>query len=276
MRIAMNTRSRWWLLVVVCSTLSSNTFGIPEFVPIQERAQGYSLAGATTLNDSIYVNPAGSAFIQVYSVEGTYNLPKDLAVSILDTKTSGVGGGLGYFRQNVGFSDSLQGFKLALSTKVSETLGVGLGGKIMWGPDTAGNNSKLNDVDLGFLTNLNFIQLGLVVRNLLGGNAGYDQFRELSLGAHFAAYQDIFFLNAAISSKWGNWKPYSYGVGAEYISPYYFSLKGGYRIQPDNGISYWSAGASLLAPKLYVHYAVEFPSIANASLVHTLAMGFNF
>ena len=70
------------------------------FVPTQSMALGQSLSGATLLNDSIYVNPASSAFTSVYSVDGSYLFgPRAFGVSILDTKTSSIGGELGYYHE---------------------------------------------------------------------------------------------------------------------------------------------------------------------------------
>jgi len=265
----------WWSLVMIWAV---NAQAASEFIPIQERAQGQALAGGSLLNDSIYSNPAASAFLPVYSVEGTYLLPKTFAVSVLDTKTSGMGGGLGYFRQKVGeFEQAFQGVRLAFSGKVSEGLAIGVTGKMLWGPDfETGDGTEHKDIDTGLLANLGIMQFGLSVRNILGGKSEFQQQREMVLGARYA-YQNLFYLSAAAISKTNTMtSPYQVGFGAEYISPYFFGLKGGFRRRIDTGTSYWSAGASFLGPKLLVHYAAEFPTTSDESIEHTVAAALLF
>ncbi len=60
------------------------------------------------------IRPA-AAFAQVYSVEGIYAMPRSFGVSVLDTKTSGMGAGLGYFRTADRNQVMTQGARLALS-----------------------------------------------------------------------------------------------------------------------------------------------------------------
>lgn len=264
--------NRWKWLSVLLVSFSVSGYASSEYVPIQEKAQGQSLGGASLNNDSLYSNPAGSVFSQVYSLEGTYELPKTFAVSVLDTKTSELGGGLGYFRIKADDSDlTLQGAKLALSGRVSSQVGLGLAGKMLWGPDlTTKEGSKMTDVDLGVLTQFDFLQVGLTLRNAFGGNQNMGFSREWVAGAR-ASYQQTMFFSVSTVALASNVKPYQYGLGVEYVSPYYFSLKGGFRALTDTGENFWSAGVSLLAPKIAVHYAVEFAT-ATKPMEHTIAV----
>lgn len=241
-----------------------------EFVPIQERAQGQSLVGSSQLNDSLYSNPAGSAFTQVYALEGVYGLPKAFGVSVLDTKSSAIGAGLGYFRRiEEGQTDPVQGAKLALVGKMSDDIGVGFSGKAMWGPTGGGGKASFKDVDGGLLVQLTPVHIGFTLRNLFGGNAALNQLPEWGFGASFNI-QNQLILNAATLGEMKGFKPYQYGFGIEYISQYYFSVKGGYRFQPDRHQSYWSGGLSFLAPKVSFHYSVEFPTEPGKSPEHLL------
>lgn len=256
------------ILLVCESAFSVGT----EFIPVQERAQGQALSGSSLLNDSIYSNPAGSAFTQVYSIEGTYVMPKTFSVSVLDTRTSEIGGGLGYFRKAVPYSDQLvQGMKLSLSGRLGAGLGVGLSGKSVWGPSLLnGQSDRLTDLDTGFLANLAPFQVGATFHNILGGSEHLDLKREVSVGARIQ-YQDVLFLAVSAQMPWGVWRPHQYGIGAEYVSPYYFALKGGFRIRPEDRENFWSVGASLLAPKISIHYAVDLPTSSDRSPEHVLA-----
>jgi len=252
--------------------LSATSFGLPEFAPIQDKAQGGSLTGASQLNDSLYTNPAASGFTQVYSVDGAFQMPKTFAVSILDTRTSGVGGAIGYFRkQNDVAAKPVQGGKLGFVSKVGEGLAFGAAGKIIWGPKSDGVDGNLKDIDMGILANYSIVQFGVVLRNTLGGDPLFDQTREWGTGARIG-WEDTLFFNVSTLSKWENFSPYQYGVGAEYVSPYYFSLKAGFRTQPEARQSYWTGGLSFLSPRMSLHYAVEFPQMAGAKPEHVIGV----
>lgn len=252
--------------------LSAAGFGSPEFAPIQDKAQGGSLTGASQLNDSLYTNPAASGFTQVYSVDGAFQLPKTFAVSILDTRTSGIGGAVGYFRkQSDVVAKPVQGAKLGFVGKVAEGLAFGAAGKVIWGPNNEGTDSNLKDIDTGILANYSAVQFGLVLRNTLGGDAKMDQGREWGSGVR-VGWEDTVFLNVSTLSRWEQLAPYQYGIGAEYVSPYYFSLKAGYRTQPQARQSYWTGGLSFLSPRMSLHYAVEFPQMAGAKPEHVVGV----
>ncbi len=273
----MNTRSLMLMVTLSAATFFSSVgLAGPEFVPIQERAQGRSLGGTILLNDSLYSNPASSAFTQAYAVEGTFGLPRSFAASVLDTRTSEIGGAFGYFRtQDVDATQPVQGLKLALSGKASSVIGLGIGGKVMWGQGTNKTSQNLTDMDLGMLANLGTAQIGYSIRNVFNGNPLFNQRREMALGGRLG-YQDLLFINATVYSLFSRLKPNAFGIGAEYVSPYYFAIKGGFRVDSDLNQNYWSAGASFLAPKLNVHYAIEFSQVAGQGPQHTLAASVQF
>lgn len=258
--------------VAVATLLFAVSASAMDFVPIQERAQGQSLGGANLLNDSLYSNPAAAVFTNVYSIEASMNLPKDLAISILDTRTADFGGAVGYFRQvKPGVEDALQGARVNLAKRLGESLGAGVTGKMTWGPTTSGSTDKAYDLDVGLLQTLGFLQLGASAKNVLGGNQGLGLERVWSLGGRLA-YEDTLFFSVTQYSRFQLSKPYQLGAGAEYVSPYYFSIKGGYRFQFDTPFSAWSAGVSFLSPRISLHYAVEFPNSATQKIEHQFAL----
>lgn len=261
-----------FFIVATLAVLVSVSARAMDFVPIQERAQGQSLGGANLLNDTIFSNPASSVFTNVYSIEASMNLPKDLAVSILDTRTADFGGGIGYFRKTrPGFDESLQGARVNLASKLGETFGVGATGKMTWGSTGSGVSEKAYDFDLGVLQTFGWLQIGGSAQNLLGGNDALKLERSWALGAR-VNYQDTVFFSVTQHSRWQFFRPYQLGAGAEYVSPYYFSLKGGYRFQFDSPFSAWSAGISFLSPRVSLHYAVEFPNDATLKIEHQIAL----
>ncbi len=262
---------------VFAAFLSAVSFaGSTEFVPLQQRAQGQSLTGASLLNDSIFANPASSAFTNAYSIDGTFLNPKTFAVSVLDTKTSGMGGGVAYFRMGrPGSAQVLQGGKIGLSARLSENFGFGLMGKAIWGPDLAGTSARYSDLDLGLIANFELVQFGLSMQNTFGGNAAMGESREYSFGTRLNWEQTMFF-SASMNGKVSDFNPVQFGFGAEYVSPYYFSIKGGYRLRPSEQKSYWSAGLSILSPKMSIHYAVEFPNMPGSTSEHSVGTTFLF
>ena len=265
-------------LLLVVMIYSIGIFAAEDFIPIQEKALGQSLAGAPQLNDSLYSNPAASSLVDVYSVDGSYMLPKSFAVSVLDTKTSSLGGAVGYFRKvadrdyftpgvSVDNQKFIQGAKLAFMGRLSNQIGLGIAGKSIWGPDTAGKDNKLVDADVGAIFNSGFFQMGATIRNILGGKQSMKLDRELSLGSRLS-YNQILSLSVAAQSKLNNPKPYQIGVGAEYVSPFYFALRGGYRSLVEEARSFWGVGASFVGPKLSVHYSLEMPNQSNSPSEH--------
>ena len=97
----------------------------------------------------------------------------------------------------------------------------------------------------------------------------------MGLGARIN-YDNTVFFSFATYAKTSDWNPYQFGFGAEYVSPYHFAIKGGYYFRPRENFSAWSAGASILSPKLGIHYAVEFPSVETKPMEHSLAVAVIF
>ncbi|MBY0370540.1 hypothetical protein K2X33_07635 [bacterium] len=264
-------------LVFALSMLGTSAFaGSTDFVPLQQRAQGQSLTGASLMNDSLFSNPAASAFTNVYALDGTFLSPKQFSVSVLDTKTSSMGGALGYYRvERPGSGAPVQGARLGMAGRLSENFGIGALGKVVWGPDTTGANNRYYDMDIGMTGQFDFLTFGASVANVLGGNGAMGEAREYALGARVNWEQTVFF-SAAMNGDFNSLRPTQFGLGAEYVSPYYFAIKGGFRYQPVTRLSYWSTGVSILSPKLSLHYALEIPNGTSASLEHSVGTTFLF
>lgn len=264
--------------IFIVGQLTSLAFGFSDFVPLRERAQAHSLTGAIQSTESIFSNPAASAFNQEYTLDGTFAFPKSFSASVLDTRTSQVGGGLAYFKEQDSESDSYRhGVRVSLSSRVSENIGVAIAGKAIWSR-TQAESSDFKDLDAGLIWNAGFASAGFVLRNFSGGNESSGQRREMSLGGRIG-YSQTMFLSAAAHSKWGQFAPYEYGIGVEYVSPWYFSLMGGYRFQTDNSSlepSCWSLGVSFLSPKLSLHYALELPESLEPDSSHLLGLSMAF
>lgn len=250
--------------------------GSIEFVPLQQRAQGHSLAGASLLNDSLFSNPASAAFTNVYSVDGTVLSPQTFSVSVLDTRTSGMGGALGYYRiARPGVAQAIQVGKLGVTGKVGQNFGFGVAGKAAWGPDLAGTSAHYNDVDLGISFKFDRLQLGMNVNNVFGGSAAMGEGREYSTGGR-VNWEDTMYLSVAVSGDVDTLNLTQVGVGAEYVSPHFFALKGGFRTRPIDQRSYWGGGFSILSPRVSLHYAVEIENRSGGTTEHSVGSTFLF
>jgi hypothetical protein len=275
-----------WVIGLMAAGLA---YGRGEIVPIQDIAQGQSLVAGHLGNDALYSNPSASAFTSMYSVEGTFRSKKDFAASIMDTRTSSIGGGMGYFRAPRDFStDFIQGLKLGFAWKASPTIGIGVAGKHIWGDvknpadPTEITADNFKDIDLGAVANLGVVQLGITSRNIFGGEEAFQENNEHAFGARINYKQLLFLSMAAHTNK--SLSPYQFGIGAEYASPYHFALKAGYRhvvegtklsdLRTTRDAGYWSLGASINSPKVALHYAVEFPSRDDEVTSHNLALAF--
>ncbi|MEZ4749643.1 MAG: hypothetical protein R3B54_03155 [Bdellovibrionota bacterium] len=258
------------LFVVFALLLSSSGFAGTTIVPIHELALGQSMVGGHLINDSVFSNPASAVFTNVYSIDGTYFGTGGFSTSVLDTKTSSVGGGAGFYRMASSVPGKFnQGLRLALMSKITPNIGWGLAGKILWGENVPGQEKNVKDLDLGILFDYSVVQFGATVRNIFGGDPTYlEQDRELGIGARIN-YEQVLFLSVAAYSKFEKFVPYQLSVGAEYVSPYYFSIRGGFRARPEEQKSFWSAGIGVSSGKFGIHYAVELPN-QPASTQHLL------
>ncbi|MCB0404601.1 MAG: hypothetical protein KDD51_07420, partial [Bdellovibrionales bacterium] len=220
----------------------------------------------------VFSNPASAVFTNVYSIDGTYFGAGGFSTSVLDTKTSSVGGGAGFYRMASPVPGKFnQGLRLALMSKITPNIGWGVAGKILWGENAPGQEKNIKDLDLGVLFDYSVVQFGATVRNIFGGDPSYlEQNRELGIGARIN-YEQVLFLSVAAYSKFEKFVPYQLSVGAEYVSPYYFSLRGGFRARPEEQVSFWSAGVGVSSGKFGIHYAVEFPN-QSANTQHLLNM----
>ncbi|MBI3294707.1 MAG: hypothetical protein HYZ71_08245 [Deltaproteobacteria bacterium] len=259
------------LTVVALSLSAQMACALPEFIPLQERAQGHSLVGAAQFNESVYSNPAAAAFTPVYSVEGSM-MQGTLAASIVDTKTSYIGGTIGYVREDDPVTGPMQSIRLGVSRKINDVLAFGVMGKTIWT-----NTARLNDADVGILARLSPVELGFVTRNITGGNLDVaNQQREVAYGGRIG-FKDSFFISASATALAGQaLSPYEYGLGTEFISPYYFSVKGGYRVETVSHLTHWSAGASFISPRISAHYAVEFADNSGTIAAHQVGLSLLF
>ena len=65
-------------------------------------------------------------------------------------------------------------------------------------------------------------------------------------------------------------RPLQYGFGAEYLSPYMFAIKGGFRTRPVDQKSYWGAGFSVVSQRVSLHYGMEIENRGGSSIEHSV------
>ena len=165
---------------------------------------------------------------------------------------------------------------------MSDSVALGVTGKMIWGPTNLLGpegqviadrfnqdvTDRFNNVDVGVFYNIGALQMGAVTHNCISESVSMNQFREFSVGGRLNWQQAMFFSFAG-QGKISDGEPEQYSLGAEYVSPHFFSLQGGFRILPYKAQSFWSAGASFNSPRMALHYAVEFPNQTVSQMEHT-------
>ncbi len=146
------------------------------FTNISADALGRAGAGvaANNVHDVYGLNPSSMLFSQYYSLGGSYNsLGNSVKGSIVDTKTSAIGGGISYVHRLTQL-DSLEEFvefgaQLALAGRPLPELSFGLLTKTFWVKEKGKKERKAKlDFDLGFKYDISeTLAVGAVVRHLI-------------------------------------------------------------------------------------------------------------
>jgi hypothetical protein len=165
------------LLALILPFLMAQNLGLA--IPLlSSSAMGRAGAGVGAENvHSIYnTNPASMMFEKYYSVGAGYTSDGNtLQASVVDTKTSGVGGALSYFHQLEAnrYEDKLwkiNGIHLALAGNLVEAFSVGVLGKYYWfkAASPLVRDTQMLDFDLGVQYRLGpFFAAGATLRNVM-------------------------------------------------------------------------------------------------------------
>jgi len=170
-------RNKFTILFIILffSFFSRVSLAIPLF---GSNSMGRAGAGVAANNvHEIYTsNPASMMFSQYYSIGASYSSDGNtLQGSVVDTQTSTVGGGVSYFYQTNAnrFEETLwkvNGLHLAIASKFTEQISVGLMGKYYWftALNPALTDVQQFDLDAGIHFQIHpMFALGAVAHNIV-------------------------------------------------------------------------------------------------------------
>jgi len=215
-----------------------------EFHGVRSTAMGGANCGLGTSNDTLYLNPAGMAVMRRYAVELNYAYSgfddlTNLNVSVVDSKSSPVAGGLAYTHERGdprGADPSLHRIYMATAYPISDAFAVGLSGHNIRG--TFVDNGVRRDValysgDVGIITRLGQgIGLGVSAHNVVrtdlnrmtpltfAGGVGWDS-SPLAVAADFE-----------LDVHDAKHKLQTYRAGAEYLVGSTFPIRAGWHRAP--------------------------------------------
>jgi len=239
----------------------------------QATARGGATAASILGHDALFQNPATGAFQNKYAINFAYLGTGDaLAASIVDTKSGPMGGGVYYLKRDFRQAP-VEGSPVGSYARSEERAGfsffgkfnpsIGFGANVKYGyrrsyTDGVANVSAWN-FDLGgrFILSPD-IAIGIVGQNMMTDLTGLNPKTVLG-GLEFRAVPALM-LSAQLGRILGDAIPSSgpsYGAGAEYILPYNFLARLGYR---DTGIlqqRFVTAGFGYESASFGVNYSFQ-------------------
>jgi len=229
-----------------------------------------SMGARINLNESLYINPASSAYSRCFSVEGGYawrktsffaNRMDDFFLNVVDTDSEVLGGGAGYYKRRVkGGAGSEWELRGMLNKAV-------LGKRLAFGASfshlshTYFNQSSGNfNFDLGVMYLLfSKTIIGATFYNVLGDK---DDLRTRSVD--FSARQtfwDFFAVSFSFEHRFYKKVNYSGAIEMLYRNGIMITLSG--RRNQNTKNTYWGLGLGYVAPKISFLYgtmnSIEYP-----------------
>ncbi|MEL6546233.1 MAG: hypothetical protein AAFQ82_16515, partial [Myxococcota bacterium] len=219
-----------------------------EYVGVRAPSMGGAHRGVGTSNDTLYLNPAGMAIAQRYSLDAGYafspfdNLNR-FNVSVVDSKSGPVAGGVGYTLVNGdgdGLDANIQRFYGALAYSLIPNLTLGATVRHIRGSLSDAINEDGERVerevrawngDIGLAAQFGSIGAGLVYQNVLNADEEDELFTPRTLGGGISFTTGPLVLAADAVNRIDD-DEFSYNVGAEYFLQESYALRAGYAYEP--------------------------------------------
>lgn len=221
-----------------------------EFVGVRSSSMGSAHRGLGTSNDTLYLNPAGMAITQRYSIDAIYGYSKlnDLNrfnASIVDSKSGRIAGGVGLTHtrgDEAGLDPRLNRFHGALAYAITPELALGLNVKHLRGslatlpapivPDEH-NEVRVWNGDIGVMLRLGSVGLGLVYQNALNVDDNDKLFTPRTFGGGVGFSQsNVTLTGDVVAERRDDSTELSFGLGGEYFVLDAIALRLGYRLAP--------------------------------------------
>ena len=242
------------LTLAMMGTLATGDFAPgEEFAGARSIAMGYATRSIATGNDAVFLNPAGMAMYQRYSIDITYmhRFEKNVAfpaVSLVDSQSSPLAMGLAYsWERAVDKSFSNHHAYLAAAYQLFRMLSLGLTLKYLNG------GGKLLDfnhftADVGLMFNpIAGLRIGLIGYNLFDVGDG-DEYMPIMLGAGIGYQGQSFVVGFDFVANFYDKSDTKlrFSVGGEYTIAGKVPIRAGYMWDEDGNIHRWSIGAGIL------------------------------
>ncbi len=216
-----------------------------ELAGVRSLSMGGAHRGLGTSNDTLYLNPAGTAVVKRYAVELHYGYsPFDaisrMNVSAVDSKSGPVAGALGYTHEKSDAQDGdvgLNRFYLGLGYAITPALALGMTGRYLKGTyrDELLGDQKIEqyNADLGAIAMISeALTLGVVYQNVRPSDDERLMPPSLGFGLGVGGEGLALAADLVIDRAKGADNALSYHVGGEYLAAQSFPVRLGYSRQP--------------------------------------------
>ena len=267
--------------------------GDPEAIMGPKSAsRGAATTGSHLVHDSIFQNPAAAALEKSYTVTVGYSpVGEQLSASIVDTKSSGMGGAISYVRRDVrelgntpldlgNYKRTEDRAGLSFFGMVDKEIALGVIAKYAYQRsfDTLSETGKNWNGDIGakYIFSREF-QIGAVAQNLLKDDTGMNikaysvgietlPLRSVNLSARVIHYPKP---GAGATYRVANeTKLTGYSVGAEFAFYRGAALRGGYKDQPTWNEKIASAGLGYNGKEWGADYSFQISTLGDKNTAH--------
>ncbi|UCD83314.1 MAG: hypothetical protein JSU92_08275 [Deltaproteobacteria bacterium] len=234
----------------------------PQGVGVKPLGMGGAFRAIADDNSALSFNPGGITQSLKYSIEALYywselseGFPQKVYhISIIDSKTAGIGGGFSFTREKLTQGGREDTYTIALAENYRSYLHIGISGKIF-------SLRGIDDNDSSFATDL-----GIIARPwkqyLSAGIVGYNIVKTGSenisprLGFGLATNPSKIITLAADTVKDMDGDNIQYSFGGEVLLRGQFGLRGGYS-GDRNSNSFYCVGLGWYAPRITLNYGFQ-------------------
>lgn len=231
------------------------------------------------LNESIYFNPASSAFAKVQSVEAVYSFssndidgskPKTLNISLVDLGSTFIGGGIGYSYWDLGDI----GTEWSVNAMVNRLF---LNNKLGAGISAVYNKYKYDILESNKNINFNFGLLYLLGKKTLLGFSAYNLLGDKNdintTNFSFSIRQTVLdFFSLSIATNYDLEKDISFVGSFEFMYKNGFTMLASIKEDKYKDNTYWGAGIGYNAPKLSLIYGTMNSIYSPNEFKHSIAL----
>ncbi len=265
------------LILSLISSLSAQDFDRRIFMP-RTLAMCGAMEARINVNESLYYNPASSAHSRIFSTDAGFTWQHNnlvpgridtYYVNAVDTDNAMFGGGLGYYKSNVGGLGSewdLRG--IFNKTLLESRMGLGIG--VHYTKFNHGQNRTSNmNVDFGFIFLLTKkTLLGGTGYNLIGDTNGFNT-RSIDLGIRHTMW-DFFSATFDFEHRFSKKTTFTGALELLYKNGIMITLSGQKNMYLNN--IYWGMGLGYVGPKLSVIYGTMNAATGPYSFAHSFSL----